>query len=59
MDRGLPARVMGFGIQVGALHDNRVLNSELKLLYFDKFWVIVEEPKGVKPIRCKWIYKEI
>ena len=26
-------------------------------MYSNKVWELVEAPNGVKPIRCKWIYK--
>ena len=32
---------------------HRVYNSESKLLYFNKVWVIVEAPKRIKPVGYK------
>ncbi|KAH9725006.1 Integrase catalytic domain-containing protein [Citrus sinensis] len=33
------------------------MNQEMKSMYSNKVWELVEAPNGIKPIRCKWIYK--
>ena len=33
------------------------MNLEMKSMYFNSFWELVDQPDGVKPIGCKWIYK--
>ncbi|KAH9707912.1 BED-type domain-containing protein [Citrus sinensis] len=38
-------------------HSGRVMNQEMESMYSNKVWELVEAPNGVKPIRCKWIYK--
>ena len=32
--------------------------SGMESMYSYHAWVLVEPPKGIKPIRCKWIYKK-
>ncbi|RVW98285.1 Retrovirus-related Pol polyprotein from transposon TNT 1-94 [Vitis vinifera] len=34
------------------------MKSEMESMYSNQVWELVEPPKGVKPIRCKWIYKK-
>ena len=29
----------------------------MESMYSNSIWSLVKAPKGVKPIRCKWIYK--
>ena len=33
------------------------MNLEMKSMYFNEVWELVDLPKGVKLIGCKWIYK--
>ncbi|XP_022880808.1 uncharacterized protein LOC111398087 [Olea europaea var. sylvestris] len=33
------------------------MNSEIKSMYSNKVWNLVNAPNGVKPIGCKWVYK--
>lgn len=33
------------------------MNQEMKSMYSNKVWELVETPNWVKPIGCKWIYK--
>ncbi|KAH9779716.1 hypothetical protein KPL71_007813 [Citrus sinensis] len=35
----------------------KAMNQEMESMYSNKVWELVEAPNGVKPIRCKWIYK--
>ena len=34
------------------------MNREMKFMYSNSVWTLVEAPKRVKLIRCKWIYKK-
>ena len=34
------------------------MNREMESMYSNSVWTLVEAPKGVKPIGCKWIYKK-
>ena len=33
------------------------MNREMESIYSNSVWTLVEAPKEVKPIGCKWIYK--
>ncbi|KAJ0480735.1 putative RNA-directed DNA polymerase [Helianthus annuus] len=33
------------------------MNNEMEALYRNNTWVLVDLPKGRKPIGCKWVYK--
>ena len=33
------------------------MNQEMKSMYSNKVWELVDAPNEVKPIGCKWIYK--
>ena len=33
------------------------MNCKMEFIYSNSDWTLVEAPKGVKPIVCKWIYK--
>ncbi|KAH9743690.1 hypothetical protein KPL70_003387 [Citrus sinensis] len=35
----------------------KAMNQEMESMYSNKVWELVEAPKGVKHIGCKWIYK--
>ncbi|KAA0058181.1 gag/pol protein [Cucumis melo var. makuwa] len=35
----------------------KAMNLELESMYFNSVWDLVDQPDGVKPIGCKWIYK--
>ena len=35
----------------------KAMDREMESMYSNSVWSLVEAPKGVKPIRCKWIYK--
>ena len=35
----------------------KAMDREMESIYSNSVWSLVEAPKGVKPIRCKWIYK--
>ena len=36
----------------------KAMESEIEFMYFEQVWELVEPPKGVKSIGCKWIYKK-
>ena len=33
------------------------MNLKMKSMYFNSIWDLVDQPDGIKPIGCKWIYK--
>ena len=33
------------------------MNLEMESMYSNSIWELVDPPKEVRPIRCKWIYK--
>ena len=35
----------------------KAMNLEMESMYFNSVWELVDQPNGVKPIGCKWIYK--
>ena len=35
----------------------KAMDLEMEYMYFYLVWKLVDLPEGVKPIRCKWIYK--
>ncbi|KAL8134929.1 hypothetical protein AgCh_009805 [Apium graveolens] len=36
----------------------KAMKSEIESMYSNQVWELVEPPKGIKPIGCKWIYKK-
>ncbi|TYK04614.1 gag/pol protein [Cucumis melo var. makuwa] len=38
-------------------HWVKVMDLAMESMYFNSVWELVDLPKGVKPIGCKWIYK--
>ena len=32
------------------------MEVELESMYFNKVWGLIEAPKEIKPIGCKWVY---
>ena len=36
----------------------KVMKSEMQSTYSNQVWDLMEPPKGIKPIGCKWIYKK-
>ena len=36
----------------------KAMNHEMESMYSNSVWTLVEAPKEVKPIWCKWIYKK-
>jgi hypothetical protein len=34
------------------------MRSEIDSMNENQVWNLVDQPKGVKPIDCKWIYKK-
>ena len=36
----------------------KAMESEIESMYSNQVWELVEPPKGIKPIGCKWIYKK-
>ena len=35
----------------------KAMNLKLESMYFNSVWDLVDQPEGIKPIGCKWIYK--
>ena len=33
------------------------MQSEIESMFDNKVWSLVDLPKGIKPIGCKWVYK--
>ena len=33
------------------------MKSKMDSMYANQVWTLVDPPKGIKPIRCKWIFK--
>ena len=33
------------------------MEEEMRALAENEMWDLVDAPKGVKPIRCRWVYK--
>ena len=36
----------------------KAMKSEMDSMYTNQVWTLVDPPKGIKPIRCKWIFKK-
>ena len=36
----------------------KTMDLKMKCMYFNSVWELVDLPKRVKPIGCKWIYKK-
>jgi hypothetical protein len=34
------------------------MKSELDSMYTNQVWTLVEPPKGINPIGCKWVFKK-
>ncbi|KAJ8761673.1 hypothetical protein K2173_004449 [Erythroxylum novogranatense] len=34
------------------------MKSEMDSMYENQVWTLVEEPEGIKPIGCKWVFKK-
>ena len=34
------------------------MKLEMDSMYTNQVWTLVDPPKGIKPIRCKWIFKK-
>ena len=34
-----------------------VMHDEIKSMYSNRVWELVEIPNGFKPIGCKWVFK--
>ncbi|TYK18558.1 gag/pol protein [Cucumis melo var. makuwa] len=35
----------------------KAMDLEMEYMYFNLVWELIDLPKGVKPIECRWIYK--
>ena len=35
----------------------KAMNVEMESMDSNKVWELVDLPEGIKPIRCKWVYK--
>ena len=36
----------------------KAMKSEMDSIYTNQVWTLVDPPKGIKPIGCKWIFKK-
>ena len=36
----------------------KAIDSEMESIFSNQVWELVEPPKGVKPIGCKWVYQK-
>ena len=36
----------------------KAMKSEMDSMYTNQVWTLVDPPKGIKPIGCKWIFKK-
>ena len=36
----------------------KVMKSEMQSMYSNQVWDLMEPPRGIKPIECKWIYNK-
>ncbi|PKI74773.1 hypothetical protein CRG98_004791 [Punica granatum] len=36
----------------------KTMRSEMESMYTNQVWTLVDPPKGVKPIGCKWVFKK-
>ncbi len=34
------------------------MRSEMESMYTNQVWTLIDSPKGVKPIGCKWVFKK-
>ncbi|KAK4836188.1 hypothetical protein QYF36_019680 [Acer negundo] len=42
---------------VDSRHWQKAMQSETESMFDNKVWSLVDLPKGIKPIGCKWVYK--
>ena len=42
---------------VDSRHWKKAMQSEIESMFNNKVWSLVDLPKGIKPIGCKWVYK--
>ncbi|KAK0601219.1 hypothetical protein LWI29_022258 [Acer saccharum] len=42
---------------VGSRHWQKAMQYEIESIFDNKVWSLVDLPKGIKPIGCKWVYK--
>ena len=42
---------------VNSRHWQKAMKSEIESMFNNKVWSLVDLPKGIKPIMCKWVYK--
>ena len=35
----------------------KAMETELEFMYSNQVWELVEAPKGIQSIGCKWVYK--
>ncbi|KAK0574364.1 hypothetical protein LWI29_022539 [Acer saccharum] len=38
-------------------HWQNTMQSKIESMFKNKVWTLVDLPKGIKPIGCKWVYK--
>lgn len=42
---------------VDCRHWKKAMQFEIESMFDNKVWSLVDLPKGIKPIGCKWVYK--
>ena len=42
---------------VDCRHWQKAMQFEIESMFNNKVWSLVDLPKGIKPIGCKWVYK--
>ena len=40
-----------------AAHWKIAMESEMDSMYSNEVWTLVDQPEGLKPIGCKWVFK--
>ena len=36
----------------------KAMKSEMDSMYDNQVWNLIDEPEGIKPIGCKWVFKK-
>ena len=45
-------------MSIGSGKWQEAMNSKMDSIYSNKMWYLVDVPKGIVPISCKWIFKK-